>query len=142
MNWVIERGHLAATVPVRMVMKERWTLCGRCGQRNASVFRELRVLRTRANFLRDITHCRVCQSGSWHVAKRAVRDTLKRAVLIASSLVEGEAANAKEDWKRAQLTALDYVMTVERGDTLGVDGRLTTSLWTSSGAAAAELPEE
>ena len=132
MNWIVARGALAATVPVRMVMIERWTLCGRCGSNAASVFRELRVLRTRANFLRDITHCRVCQSGSWHVAKRAVRDTLKRAVLLAAS------SDEKEDWKRAQLTALDYVMTVERGDTLGVDGRLTTSLWPQ----AAELPEE
>ena len=139
MNWMVERGRLAATVPVRMVMIERWTLCGRCGSNAASVFRELRVLRTRANFLRDITHCRVCQSGSWHVAKRAVRDTLKRAVLLAAVARSYEggsgAACAKEDWKRALLTALDYVMTVERGDTLGVDGRPTMSLWTGSAAA-------
>ena len=110
-------------------MLEQWHACHICGMREASLFRELRVLRTRDNFLRDVVYCRVCHSGSWHVAKRAVRDTLKRAVALCAFGDEVVRSTTAEERKDILHKALDYVMTLERGATLSASGKITTNIW-------------
>ncbi len=98
---------------VRMSVLAHRVECAKCGQAKASLFRQLRVMTTRANVLRFVLRCKECQSGAWWVSTHDVLRTERRAEAFARWIVEKEEVTNKEEQLEIVETCLEYVQVIE-----------------------------